>query len=303
MKKANLISPKIKEKVSILNIAIFVILCVYFISLLIPILWAAYSALNDIDAYDAYYTLHNAFPTKLTFDNFITALTKLYVIAETKEQVRMKYYFVDMMGFSVLYAVGSAFFFTLTPCLVAYCAARFKFKFSKVIYGFVIVAMSLPIVGTMPSELRMLRFLGIDNTFFGMFVLRMNFLSVNFLIMYAQFQMIPMTYSEAAKVDGASNFRTMTTVIMPQAVPTMVTIFLLSFLTFWNDYQIPHIYLPSYPTVAEGLFLLSDTGQGAFNWLPVRLAGFIGLTFPIIIIFALLNKFLKVNVATGGIKG
>ena len=300
MKKELLIQPKIKEKKSILTIAIFVILIVYFASLIIPTIWAVYSSLNNIAAYRNFYVHHLAFPTKLTLQNYKVALTQFYFTASSSG---IQYSFLDMIGFSLVYTIGSAFFYTLTPCVVAYAAARFKFKFSMILYAFVIVTMSLPIVGTMPSELRMLKMLGIYDTFFGMFVLRMNFLSINFLIFYAQFQMIPMAYSEAAKVDGASNFRIMTTVILPQAIPTIITIFLLSFITFWNDYQIPRLYMPSYPTVSEGLFTFALTGEKAFNYIPIKLAGFIGLTVPIVTIFALLNKYLRLNVAAGGIKG
>lgn len=300
MDKKELIAPKVKEKKSALTIVVFVVLCVYFISLLIPILWALYSAFNDKQAYQQFYTFRQSFPTKLTFENFVTAFEKFKYTART---TGVKYTFFEMIGHSIVYTLGSAFFFTLTPCLVAYCAARFKFKFSKVIYAFVIITMSLPIVGAMPSELRMLKTLGIFDTFIGMFVLRMNFLSINFLIFYAQFEMIPMTYSEAAKVDGASNFRILTTIILPQAIPTITTIFLLNFITFWNDYQIPRIYMPSYPTVAEGLFAFAGSGERAINYIPIKLAGFIGLTVPIVTIFAVLNKYLRLNVATGGIKG
>ena len=299
MLKKPLVSPQIKEKASVLTIVVFIVLIIYFLSLLVPVGWAIYTSFNDKTAYRAFYQYGKEFPTKLTVDNFVIAFTKFTFTARTGG----KFNFLEMIGHSLIYAFGSAFIFTLTPCLVAYCAARFKFKFSKVLYAFVIVTMSLPIVGAMPSELRMLKMLGIYDTFFGMFLLRANFLSINFLIFYAQFKMIPMTYSEAAKVDGASNFRIMTTVIFPQAFPTMTTIFLLNFITFWNDYQIPRVYLPSYPTLAEGLFTFALTGERAVNYVPVKLAGFIGLTLPIVIVFALLNRYLKLNVATGGIKG
>ena len=300
MGKKPLKTPHMKEKPTAMTIIIFVVLIVYFVSLLIPIIWATYSAFNDKMAYDLFYVFNKEFPTKLTFDNFVTAFTKFELTAYT---TLVKYNFLEMIGHSIIYTLGCAFFYTLTPCLVAYCAARFKFKFSKVLYAFVIITMSLPIVGAMPSEIRMLKTIGLFDTFFGLFVLRMNFLSLNFLIFYAQFQMIPMTYTEAAKVDGASNFRIMTTVIFPQAIPTMTTLFLLSFITFWNDYQIPKVYLPSYPTLAEGMFAFADAGESAVNYIPIKLAGLIGLTLPIIIVFALLNKYLKLNVAAGGIKG
>ena len=299
-KKLKLLSPQIKEKKSVLSIVLFIVLLVYVIGLFVPIIWAMYTAFNDTNAYEEFYlsTGGGKFPTELTLENFRVALVDFRL-----DKPVGSFSFLEMIGNSFIYTIGSAFFYTLTPCLVAYCAARFKFKFSKIIYGFVIVTMALPIVGTMPSEWQMLKTLHIDDSFIGMFILRMNFLSINFLIFHAQFEMIPMTYSEAAKVDGASNFRIMTTVVFPQAFPTMVTIFLLSFLTFWNDYQIPRVYMPSYPTVSEGLWTFGTTGQGAFNYTPVKIAGFIGLTLPIVITFAILNRFLKLNVATGGIKG
>lgn len=299
MKKKFLTSQHLKEKPSILTIVIFAVLIIYLISLIIPIGWAMYTAFNDKVAYRVFYQNGKNFPTKLTIDNFVVAFTKY----KFKAVGGKSYDFLEMIGHSVVYTVGSAFVYTLTPCLVAYCAARFNFRFSKVIYAFVIVAMSLPIVGAMPSEIRMLKLLGVYNTFPGMFILRLNFLSINFLIFYAQFKMIPMTYSEAAKVDGASNFRIMTTVVFPQAVPTMVTLFLLSFINFWNDYQIPRVYMPKYPTLAEGLWTFANSGESAINYVPVKLAGIIGLTIPIVVAFALLNKYLRLNVATGGIKG
>ena len=95
----------------------------------------------------------------------------------------------------------------------------------------------------------------------------------------------------------------MTTIIFPQAIPTMITVFLLSFITFWNDYQIPRFYLPSYPTASLGLFMFTFHHTEQFDAMPIQLAALVGLTIPIVIVFALLNKYLKLNVATGGIKG
>lgn len=302
MKKLKMMPPPLKKrKFSLLTTSLFVVLCVYFIGLLIPFIWAAYSSLNDPSEYYEFYSMGGVgnFPTASTFDNYSLALTKYFL--ETDNHV--KYTFFGMLINSVGYSFGCAFFYTLTPLVVAYCAARFRFKFSKIIYAFVIITMSLPIIGAMPSEIAMLKTLRLHDTFFGMFVLRMNFLSIYFLIFYAQFQMIPMTYSEAAKVDGASNFRIMTRIIVPQTIPTIITVFLLSFITFWNDYQIPRYYLPNYPTVAYGLFAYVNNSPLEFQAVPIQLAALIGLTVPIVIVFGLLNKYLKLNVATGGIKG
>ena len=300
MSKKPLVSPHLKEKTTVFSVVLFIVLIIYFVVLAALLSWAIYTSFNDKTAYRVFYSSGGAFPTKLTLDNFVNAFTKFTITSTTSG---LRYNFLEMAGHSLIYTLGCSLAYTFTPCFVAYCAARFKFKFSKVIYAFVIITMALPIVGAMPSELRMIKTLGIFDSFIGMFILRMNFLSINFLIFYAQFQMIPMTYSEAAKVDGASNFRIMMTIIFPQAFPTMVTLFLLSFMSFWNDYQIPRLYLPSYPTVSEGLFYLYSTGEKAVNNAPTKLAAFIGLTLPIILIFGILNKKLRLNVAAGGIKG
>ena len=123
MKKLKIVLPNTKKKwnISILDISIFIILCVYVISLFIPIIWATYTSFNDKLDYLKFYSLKKDFPTKLVLDNFKIALTE-YVYHTSNGY---EYTFVSMIGNSLVYSVGCAFFFTLTPCLVAYCAARF----------------------------------------------------------------------------------------------------------------------------------------------------------------------------------
>ena len=66
----------------------------------------------------------------------------------------------EMLTNSLLYAVGCAFFSTLIPCITSYLCARYDYFLSKVIYVIVIVAMILPIVGSLPSEIRVARAIG-----------------------------------------------------------------------------------------------------------------------------------------------
>ena len=129
MKKLKMTLPNTnkKWKISILDISIFIILVVYVVSLFIPIIWATYTSFNDKYDYLMFYSLKQEFPTKLVFDNFKLALSDYVYHASSGYDFK----FIDMIGNSIIYSVGCAFFYTLTPCLVAYCAARFKFKFSK----------------------------------------------------------------------------------------------------------------------------------------------------------------------------
>ena len=292
---------KKKEKPTIATIAIFCLLVIYTLVLFVPIIWAVCISFVNVTQFDIFFTMRNFSNANLkpTFENFTYAWNNLKITTMTTDYT---FYVPDMLLDSVIYAVGCALAFTICPAIVAYATARFKYGFSKVLYIFVIFTMALPIVGSMASEIRMLRNLGIYDTFPAMFILRFNFLSIYFLILYAQFASIPMDYTEAARVDGASNFRIMFQVIMPQALNTIVTVFVLSFISYWNDYQVPLLYLPSYPTAAYGIYDFVHNASPAAAHAPVQLAASVIMVLPIVLVFIIFNKRIRVSVAMGGIK-
>ena len=290
-----------KEKPSVATVAIFCLLVIYSLVLLIPIVWAVCISFVDVTQFDIFFTMRNFSNADLTptFENFSYAWNNLKITTTTTD---LTFYVPDMLLDSVIYSVGCALSFTICPAIVAYATARFKYGFSKVLYIFVIFTMALPIVGSMASEITMLNNLGIYDTFPAMFILRFNFLSIYFLILYAQFSSIPMDYTEAARVDGASNLRIMLQVVMPQALNTIVTVFILSFISYWNDYQIPLLYLPSYPTAAFGIYDFVHNAAPAAAHAPVQLAASVIMVLPIVVVFIIFNKRLRVSVAMGGIK-
>lgn len=297
----------LKEKASIVTILIFVLLVVYVLGLSIPIIWAVIVSFMNKNDYINYFGVLRAFDSgvRYTFDNYIFSWENLKVttIATEAHPIEMEYGVPDLLLHSVFYAFGSAFAFTLCPIIVAYLAARFKYAFSKILYSFVLITMTLPIVGSMASEITMLHNLGLYDSLPSVFILRFNFLSIYFLILYAQYSSIPQEYTEAAKVDGASNLRIMLQIVIPQSFNTIVTVFVLSFISYWNDYQIPLLYFPSYPTAAFGIYDFVQNASPEGNYIPVQLAATIIMALPIVIVFIIFNKKLRVSVDMGGIKG
>ena len=300
----NLIKSK-KERPTISTVLIFVLLTIYTLVLFVPIIWSIYASLADdymfsIVFNSQYPNLKEKLP--LGFENFKFAFEELTITTSASGKDTYIFDVFGLMQNSILYALTSSLAFTICPVIVAYVTARFKYAFSKIIYAFVVVAMSLPIVGAMASEIRMLHNLGVYDTVFSMFILRFNFLSIYYLILHAQFSSIPKDYSESAKIDGASNLRIMFQVVLPQALNTIVTVFILSFVTYWNDYQIPLLYLPSYPTAAYGIYDFVYNGTADKSTVPHQMAVTIMLTLPIVIVFIALNKRMRLSVAMGGIK-
>ena len=290
-----------KGRPTAITIGIFVLLVIYTVVLFIPIIWSVIASFMDNTDFSNFFGTLKAYEKgiKYTIENFAYAWNNLEVVTTTTDSI---FGIPDLLFNSVFYAFGCAAAFTLCPVVVAYATARFKYAFSKVVYAFVIVTMALPIVGSMASEITMLKNLGIYDTFPAMFILRFNFLSIYFLILFAQFSSLPMDYTEAAKIDGASNLRIMFEIILPQALNTIVTVFVLSFISYWNDYQIPLLYLPSYPTAAFGIYDFVRNSANAGAYVPTQLAATIIMTIPIIVVFIIFNRKIRVSVSMGGIK-
>lgn len=294
---------KSSSKTNVFFVILFAVLAIYTVSLSIPMIWTLLTSVKDPDEY-LWGGLKNilGLPTRLSFDNFKKAYENFY-IERAVGNLNYKFYMAEMFVNSILYSVGCAVSQTLTLCVVAYLVARFRYKFGKFIYAMVIVVMSLPVVGSLPSEIEVTKFLKLYDTMIGLWIMKANFLGVYFLVFHAQFKMIPNDYTEAAKIDGASNFRIMLQIIMPLAKGTIFTIFLLLFIQYWNDYQIPMIYLDSKPVVAFGMFEYSRKTKGEISNTPTKLAGIILMALPIVIVFSIFNKKLTANLSVGGIKG
>lgn len=302
-----------KEGLSVIAIVTIAILITYVVVLLIPVLWTLMTSLKPLTEFrfgdlTAEFLEPNkiGFPSKLTFENYVTAYNHFSIEVEVlidgvirKGKVRIFNQFLN----SIMYAVGCGFTTTFTSLIMGYAVARFRYRFSNYIYMFVLITMALPIVGSMPSEIAVATSLGIFDTFPGIWIMRATFLNTYFLIFYAQFKMIPYDYTEAAKIDGASPLTTMFKIIVPLAMGTVSAVFVLNFIAYWNDYQIPMIYLESHPVAAYGMYYFDLSQEKALSYLPVKMAGIWILAAPVVVFYAIFNKKLTVNLSVGGIKG
>ena len=292
-----------KKPFDVMLLILCIVLAVYTVILLVPLLWALYTSFIDYTMYDlgtAREDLKMMMNTEyLTLDNLITAFTKFKV--DIGEGVHI----TEMFVYSVLYSGGCAIIATMVPCIMAYLVARYDFAFGEVVYGIVLVTMAIPIVGSLPSEIRMIENLHLMDSLWGLYVLKANFLGIYFLVFHAQFKMIPKDYTEAAELDGASDWMIMTNIIFPISVGTITTVILLNFIAFWNDYQIPMIYWPSHPVMAYGMyyFVKVTRGQDGQGSTPVSVSSMILVAIPILILFGIFNQKIMANMSIGGVKG
>ena len=291
---------KRKINVPVFAIISFLFLFAYAVSLIFPILWSRMTSFKDNFDY-----LLNSFgwPEKFYFENYQTVLQYFVAPKELPNGLTEKVGIGVMLGNSLWYAIGTSIVSTSVSFLVGYVVARFRFKFCEVIYTIVILQMIIPTVGTLPSELSMAQALGMYNTVYGMLFMKSYVTGLYFLSFYAALRVIPKDYAEAAYLDGAGNFRVMVNIMLPMASGVFSTVLLLSFINFWNDYQTPLIYMPSYPTLAYGLYyFVNGSYDLATSSVPMKLGGCMLMAIPLLIIFVIFQKKLLGNVSLGGLK-
>lgn len=240
-------------------------------------------------------------PHAFEWGNFQNVLRNFYVNISV-QGVPSKVYMEKMLLYTLLYAGGGALVSTVVPCFVAYACSHFQYRFNKVIVAIVIVTMILPIVGSAPAEISLLRSLGMYDTIWGNWIQKFHFLGAYFLVFLAAFQSVSKEYSEAAYIDGAGEFTIMMRINLPLVRNAFLTVLLIKFIDFWNDYQTPLLYLPSHPTLATGVYSLSFTSINSMNTVPMRMAGCVILMVPIFILFIAFRKKIMGNITLGGIK-
>lgn len=289
-----------KRKIPIFGIITFVLLVLYTLVLFVPLLWGVNISLKTtINA-----TINPfGIDWPLQFENYVTVFNEFTIDVEGANFVKTVYYIEHMLWFTLVYAVACSFVNIAVVCLVAYITARYDYRICRIVEVIVIVAMILPIVGSMPSELRIMKALGFYNSLWGMMIMKANFLGgTNFLIFNVSFKGLPKEYSEAAQLDGASNFKIMMTIMFPMAKQTFFTLWLISFIGYWNDYQTPLLYFPEKPTLSYALFRFSQTTSGEGKKLPIKLAACYTLMLPILVVFLFTAEKLIGNVSMGGLK-
>lgn len=318
-----------KSKFTPLAIILLVLLILYCLTILYALFWSVLTSLkinNSVFEYSKFgfpnYSLWKTLSGTKT-ERRIAAAVKaaeedggamfytyrniwkyFYVTVSSDNKVGMARLYLN----SFMYAFGSSVTSTLVPCIAAYLCARYNFRFSKIMRNTVIVVMIIPIIGSMPSEIAMAKRLGILDTFWGLWIMKANFLGIYFLVFYDIFKAMPMAFTEAAKIDGATNMQVLIKIGLPLAKNTISTVFLIRFVEFWNDYQTPMVFMSSFPTVAKGLndLICGNLAiEGTFNpqHTPARMAAVVMTGLPVMILFLVFQNKLMSNLTMGGVKG
>ena len=281
------------------KIFIYVVLGLLAVLILVPVLWVVMASVKEtVEHYGNPWAL----PTHLHWQNFVDAWKKADMGA--------------YMGHSVL-VTGLALIILLVVALPAsYCLARFNFvgqKFLNTCFmaglfinvNYIVVPIYLMLAD---GDKWLKNVLGsgflLNNHVVVAVVYAATALPFTIYLLSSYFATLPHDFEEAAYIDGAGYWRTMLEIIFPMAKPSIITVILFNFLSFWNEYIIVKTLVTDKElwTLPAGLLNLMQAQQSAAEYGPMY-AGLVLVMLPVMILYICVQKNLTKGMTVGGLKG
>jgi ABC-type glycerol-3-phosphate transport system permease component len=198
---------------------------------------------------------------------------------------------------SVLVTAGATLGAVLSSTLIAYSFARLRYPGRNLFFSACLATMMLPSIVTLIPSFILYHTLGWIDTFLPLIV--PHWFGTPFFIFLARqhFRTIPREYDEAARVDGAGNWRIWWQILMPMSTGVIGAIVIYSFIWNWNDFLLPLIYLNSVEneTLAIGLRGLQNFYNTRWDFI---MAGAVLMTLPMIAIFFAAQRFFIEGMST-----
>lgn len=265
---------------------VWIIVTLAGLAMMVPFIWMILTSLRT-DA-DAFAWPPKLLPLPLRFENY----------AEAWSTAPFARFFLNSVVVSVFVTVGSLF----VNSLAAFGFAKFDFKGRNLLFMGLLATLMIPFQVTMiPSFLLLKQLAWLDSYpglivpglagAFGIFFLRQYMLT------------IPDDYLDAARIDGASEYRIYSRIVLPLAKPAIATLGVFTFLGAWNDFLGPLIVVKSdeMRTLPLAISALS-AGHYVMSW-PLLMAGATFVVIPVLIVYCFAQRYFVEGIALGGLKG
>lgn len=209
--------------------------------------------------------------------------------------------FIDMLFNSIWFSVVGTLLTQLCSITFAYCVSKYTFPGVKWVYPLFMVVLTLPLYGSSGAQYELYYNLGLIDNYWQV-ITAYSALSTYTLYYMAYFKNFSGAYAEAGRIDGANDFQIYFKIIMPQARPIFIAMFLTQWIAMWNTYESALVYLPNLPTLPVGIYQFNQEMIYQMR-LDILFAACIIVVLPALILFIAFNKTITTNVSLGGIKG
>lgn len=265
---------------------LFAVLTAVTLVFLVPLFWLLSSSLKETS--ELFSVPVKWLPSKLHFENF----TRMF------EYFPFMLYLKNTLIIVFFNIVGS----TLSSAVVAYGFSRLNWKGRDKIFVIVLITMILPFQVIMVPLFMIFQKIGWIGTFLPL-TLTCFFGNPFYIFLIRQFFLsLPFELNDAARIDGAGEFRIFAQIVMPLSTPVLATAAIFSFLKTWNDFIGPLIFLANQKlyTLSIGAQMIRSRLQP--NWEILMPLGVV-MVLPVLIVFFLMQKYFIQGIAMSGIKG
>lgn len=270
------------------NAIVYTLLAVWAIMVLFPFYWMILTSIKSYSAYSGEY-IPKFFTLSPTLQNYSDAFTT----------VPLGRYFANTLIFTV---ATTAIMLVITT-LAAFAFSRLEFKGKNLVFTLFLSLMMIPNELVIITNYVTITDLELRNTFWGLIL--PSVMSVFYIYLLKEnFEQIPDELYYAAKVDGTSDFKYLTRVMIPICRPTLITITILKVIECWNSYVWPRLITDdqAYFLVSNGIQEIRENGFGREN-IPAMMAAVVVISVPLIILFLIFHKQIMAGVSRGGTKG
>jgi len=203
---------------------------------------------------------------------------------------------------TVIIAAAATIGELISCSLVAYSLARIPWRGRQVLFIITVATLMLPFQVTLIPLFLVFKHIGWVGDFRPLIVPHFFGSGLYIFLLRQFFMTIPMELSEAARIDGASEFRIYWSILIPLAKAALATVAIFEFIARWRDYLGPLIYLNDQKLFVLSLGLYEYSSQYGREW-GLLMAASVLITLPIILLFFFLQKVFVQGIALTGIKG
>lgn len=189
----------------------------------------------------------------------------------------------------------------LTSSFAAYAFAKLEFKGKNFLFMAYIATIAVPWQVYMVPQFMMMRSFGLADTHTAIICLQ-AFTAFGVFMMKQFYEGIPTELCEAARIDGMNEYRIWARIMVPLSKPALSTLIIFTFVSTWNDFLGPLIYLTSESKKTLQLGLRMFISQYGSEYGLIMAASVLSL-IPVLIVFLALQKYFVEGVASSGVKG
>lgn len=211
----------------------------------------------------------------------------------------------ELIWNTLFYCLVYGFCGVLFPMITSYVYAKYgkRVRWTKFIWVIVLFNMYVPISASLATVLLMTMRMGIYDNIYLFVVTSMSGFGGCFLIYYATWKGLSWEYAEAAFIDGASHFQVFVKIMFPMTMTIFTVLYTTQVIGLWHQYETILVYLPSYPTLAAGIFQFAHKKGMGYSAPPIKMASLVSLAVPMMIVFVLMKDKMMGSLTIGGLKG